>query len=314
LRLIGNTHTSTATDERAFRIEQISGACHVNENVVSRINATTGNAIDFPSALTAPTTIACKRNRVTTGGTGIVFEGGTSGNPITITCDDNEATTGGSGIAAKGWTTGDSCQRNTVIAGGNVGIGWPTDAGGGKVLQANIRHNHSVCSGALGHPLLISSNAEGCTFDDNIADGRPGGRYGIVLKGINNNGVDNTIYGGTQNGLYLKEAIGCNVSGGRIVQSIAGGAAIDFAAQDAQNTEDCACTNIDIEVTNGRLYNFAGAAIGTGNVVDENRITVSGSGLWGSMFGGAVASLAAVRASWAANYDVTTNDASSVEV
>jgi len=316
LRLIGNSYSSTGSGGgHALRLLQISGNCFVNENTIAQPNQlTTSRGIYQESALAAATVLTVKRNTVTSPGRMIDLTGGATGISVAIYCEQN-VLSGGRGIELSGGVQGSRCSSNRVTASGSVGIGWPTDSGSSLIASdSEIDGNEILATGAVGHGLLIGVNSESAVVRGNISDARPGGTYGLVLKGDAHTVEGNTFYGGNFQAVYLKGATDCLVQNNSINQTISGGQAIDFADDGVIEAANNEITDNDITVTDGVLYGFVAADIGAGNVVDGNRITVSGSGAWGSMFGAFVGSLAAVRASWVANYDVTTNDATSVEV
>jgi parallel beta-helix repeat protein len=319
LRLIGNTFNTTSTGTcRAVRLSSgLTGTIRANSNTFNHSTAGSSSfCIEGDAQLAAASTLQILGNRITTGGAGISLFGGASGQEAAIDIQRNSITSTGNGLVILGGVSSGNCSLNNVVSAGAVGIGVPTDTGAVSTSISNvtIAGNSVQVTGATGHGLLVSIRSSSNTVRQNNSNATNGGAYGLVLKGEDHQVTDNTLFGGSSTGVYLKGADGCTVENNTIYQSVSGGAAIDFADDDLTKAANNTVQQNAVTVTDGKLYDFETANIGTGNVVNSNTYTISGSGSWGGMFGAAVNSLADVQASWVANYDVTTNDNASTAV
>lgn len=300
-RIIGNSYTGVAAANNLT----VSGTSTVNSNTGSLTSiAIAGGATGNTHTIRANSV----RN--------IVHTGGGVGTESTLTIERNTVTAGSGvrGIAISGYTTGGKCNSNTITSAGDTALGWPIDGGTSVCTGHEINNNLITNTGTNGHALLVSTGSTSVTVSGNTSNASGGGAYGLVLKGTNNTVTSNTFTGGTANGILLKDCSGCVVTGNTI-NSGGGGSAIALEFNGSTlNPTNCTVTGNTFYVTTGSLYNQALAEIGTGNIVNSNQYSVSGSATWGSLLGLSVSSLAQVQARWAAAYDVTTNDNASVAI
>jgi parallel beta-helix repeat protein len=295
-KLIGNDYTST----NLGGISCTAGTFTLNSNKLT-------GSIDCAGHATTATTFSVRGNTCRN----ITHTSGAVGNPSTVNVVGNivNAGSGVRGIAITGYTTGGSCNDNNVTSLGDTGIGWPIDGGTKDCIGAEIKRNRITNYGTSGHAILVSTNSLAFFVEDNVTDASGGGSYGIVLKGSSHAVRGNTFRGGTLNGILMKDANSCLVESNTIYSSGASAVALRFDNADAMEV-----TGNTFYVTNGVLYSLA-LADGDDNVVNSNNYDIDSPGLWGTMFGNTVSSLANVQAQWAANYpDSPTNDNASTDV
>ncbi len=297
-RFLGNDYTATALG----RIDVGGGTYTISSNKLPGPIQCTGHA-------TTPTTFSIWGN--TTRNIVHFLGAGQTGNHSSLSILRNvvNAPVGVRGIAVAGFTTGGSCNDNIVTSLGDTGIGWPVDGGTKECTGAEIKRNTVTNYGTSGHAILVSTNSSAFQIENNTTDASGGGAYGIVLKGSNHTIRNNTFRGGTLNGLLMKDANDCLVEGNTIYSSGASAVAMRFDVASAMEV-----TGNTFVVTNGVLYSLL-LAHGANNVVNSNTYDIDSPGLWGTMFGNTVSSLANVQAQWAANYpDSPTNDNASTSV
>jgi len=241
----------------------------------------------------------------------IVHAGGDVGFESVLNFDRNiiNATTGVRGIAVSGYTAGGGVRNNTIVSLGDTGLGWPidgvtSDCDGHVISQNNITNN-----GSGGHAILVSTGGSNATISGNTTTAAAGGSYGLVLKGTSNTATGNTFGGGINSGILLKDCTGGVVRNNLVNSSVAGSVALRF-----DNSVNGEVTENTFVVTDGLLYSNTIANIGAGNVVNSNSYSVSGSAVWGSLFGSTLNSLADAQAAWAANYTPADNDSLSVSL
>jgi hypothetical protein len=203
---------------------------------------------------------------------------------------------------------------NRITSGGSIPFGFPTDGVSvGLVEDVLIEWNTIFANGGGGHGLLVGANGENITLRYNHVDASGGGSYALVQKGKNNLAEENVFIGGANNAMYVKGGDGCvlrrNVAY-QTIPTVAG--ALDFArGSNGELNQNNSVTQNIFYISDSRLFSFTIGDVDPGNVIDDNTYIISGAGIWGSMFGTAVSSLADVQAQWAANYDQTGNDATS---
>jgi hypothetical protein len=141
--------------------------------------------------------------------------------------------------------------------------------------------------------------------------------YGLIDKGTNNQ-VFGVINGGFRAGLHHKGAMGGSFSG-QVSQSNGGPAyrvERDETYTDPGDYRSCEAnrvTRVFFDVNDGALLDWDANADDGGSIVDHNEYRVADGATWGTLAGDTVASFTAVKDKWAADYDVTTNDAGSRE-
>jgi hypothetical protein len=274
------------------------------------------------TTLTGSGTIHINRNRIETTGRGVQVGGGISGTPFALNASRNFIRAGGQGFAANDYIDGGTIELNDIYAGignaganGHTGLGLPVD-GSGNTLCDNLVIRKNIVRSAGGHAFLTSYNSDGHTIEDCLFDASVGGDNACVIKGFNHILKRVKTLGGSATAFYLKGAVDVVASQIHAVQTVANGSALEISTESAQTPDDsegCSVTDSIFQATNGRAVEIPASEVGVGNIIDNNSYLVSDSAVWGTMFGSSVASLAEVQASWLANYDVTTNDANSLD-
>ncbi|MDP0495825.1 MAG: hypothetical protein Q7Q73_06415, partial [Verrucomicrobiota bacterium JB024] len=322
LEVVGNSFVNTASATSWFGVRLNagnSGNIYLNSNYMRGAD---GDGINQDTAFTGTAAVVARRNEVilTTGGDGLYLYGGSATYPATVDIRRNRITVpSGNGLVVVQAVSGGTMENNRVVAGADRVMNCGADGVGLEPVEnVVVRHNHAIGQDAgTTHTLLIGPFSSGITADYNIVDGSDGAHYGLVFKGANSSFTDSIIYGGTDSALYLKGTDTCTVSRCLVVQNQSTvDATLEF--QDGSALEplvDSSVTECIFELTAGKLYGFGAGSthLSTGNVINSNAYLLSGTATWGTMFASAVTSLAEVRASWAANYDVTTNDADSTD-
>jgi hypothetical protein len=317
LRFIGNTFNipnSTASFKAARILTGCSGDIFINNNTFT---FNSGRAVSGETPFASLSKVYCKYNTVNaSSGEGFLFNGGASDGTCELYINNNTIIASSHGIRVNEYVDKGEALNNTITSAGSIPFGFPTDGSHTGIVKDVIISNNSITStGTLGHALLVGVNSENIIVLKNAADASNGGYYALVLKGNNHNVEFNTLTGGALTALYLKGASNSNVSSNTIIQDVPSSeGALNFAVDGtgAVSTNNTITKNVFNVSNGGKLHTWGSADLSTGNVVDFNTYNVADTATWGTMFGSTLNSLADVRASWASNYDVTTNDSNSV--
>lgn len=238
-----------------------------------------------------------------------LFSGGSSGNLLTLVLDDCDGLSSltGQGFVAQSFVnaTVTNCRSNA----GNQAFAFPGDGAYSNCTAAIDNCTGTAHDPSAGHGILIGDGGVNCIVTNCTANGRAG-LFGIVLKGTGHYVAGNTIYGGSLDAVYLKGCASSVVRTNKIVQSVAGGYAIEVIDQVIDSTNNLIANN-EVTCTNGFAL-LVEAGVGAGNVFDANEYIVRGSGQWGSVLGTSVTSLATLRSAWS-SYNAD-NDRYSVDL
>jgi parallel beta-helix repeat protein len=245
----------------------------------------------------------------------IIHTSGSVGFETVLNADRNtiSSTSGARAFSVIGYTVGGGARNNTITSLGDTGLGWPIDGGTSVCDGHEVTGNTITNNASNGHAILISEGGTNATVTGNTTFANGGGNYGLVAKGTNNTFTGNTFNGGNANGILIKASAGGVFMNNTINSSKTGAIALEFSSGRIASSNNSVRDNV-FNISAGSLYNQALAQIGTGNQVNTNTYNLTGSAVWGSMFGSTVSSLADVRSAWAANYDVTNNDSTSATV
>jgi parallel beta-helix repeat protein len=244
----------------------------------------------------------------------VVHTGGNASFRSLLNIDENTlvTTSGVKGVSIQGVTQYGTCNDNDVTSLGVVGIAWPDDGGSFTCTEHEIKRNTVVNTGTNGHAILVSTGSEDVVVEGNTTNASGGGNYALVLKGTSNSVTGNTFTGGAANGILIKDASECVVTDNVVYSAGAAAIALEFSPG-AIAPESCTVTGNTFHVSGGNLYSQLLANIGAGNIVNNNRYLITGTGVWGALLGATVSSLANVRTRWSTQYDVTTNDNASTD-
>jgi hypothetical protein len=217
------------------------------------------------------------------------------------------------GISGKLRRLGGTCRSTT---GTGVGVALRNDStDSGTLAVKNFIVEELLVDAMFGnaaaHALLMGRNSRDILVRSGLilSDG-----YCIVDKGDYNKVFARQV-GGAVASTYHKGARHGLVSSS--IHQSAGGAA--FRLRDDDTNSNRTSNNIrrvgcEVDVEKGKLFDWDTAGDDTGgSIVDHNKYRIADGASWGTLAGDTVGSLTAVKDKWAADYDVTTNDAGSRE-
>jgi hypothetical protein len=305
VRIVGNDLTQCSNNSGNITItpDAVGANCRVNQNAISGGIALVGGT---GVSLVAEVLENDCRYIQHTGGTGTYLS--------TLSIENNSVNGSTFGIHIAGYTVGGYCNSNNIVALGDYAIAWPPSTGTNECDSPDISGNNITNNGANGNAILIGPGATDATITKNIINSAGGGRYALSLTGSGHTVSQNTIFGGSLGALLLKGCISCSITANTIDDGIAGSTAIEFALNNLTAPANNVVTGNTVIVNNGQLYNQLLANIGTGNTVNNNTYQIIGAGVWGSLLGAFVNSIADVRARWTSQYDITTNDSTSTSI